>query len=267
MTRRTNKHTIASLVLFAGALSAAGARAEEIHVMNSGAFTVTYKAVSPAFEKQSGNTLVTVYGPSMGATPEAIPNRLLRGEPADVLILSRSALDALVKQGKVVQGSEADLARSRIGLVVKAGAPKPDISSVEGLKRTLLRAKSIACSDSMSGEYVSKELYQRLGIEAQVAPKSKRIPATPVAEIVARGEAEVGFQQMSELLPVKGIQVVGPIPEEVQRITMFAAGITTNAKSPAAAKRLIEYLASREVLPAILKSGLEPAASAKSAGR
>jgi molybdate transport system substrate-binding protein len=251
------------LWVLASAVLAANGRAEEIRVMNSGGFAAAYNALAPGFEKQTGNKLVTSYGPSMGATPEAIPNRLARGEAADVLIMARSALDALVSQRKVVRGSEADLVRSRIGLAVKAGAPRPDISSVEGLKRTLLNARSIAYSDSASGVYVANELFQRLGIAAAVSPKAAMIPATPVGLIVARGEAEVGFQQISELLPIAGIKVVGPIPESVQKVTVFSAGITTTAKSPQAAQLLIDYLASPKARRAIRRYGLEPIPSGR----
>ena len=255
-----------NLLLLALAVFAASARADEIHVMISGAFSAAYKAVLPSYEKQTGDKVETAYGPSMGETPQAIPNRLRRGEPADVLIMARGALDALVKQGKVASGSEVDLVRSRIGMAVKAGAPKPDISSVEALKRTLLNARSIAYSDSASGVYLSTELFQRLGVDAEVKPKSRMIPATPVGLIVAKGEAEIGFQQMSELMGIDGIEVVGPLPEGVQKLTFFAAGVTTTAKSPAAAKRLIEYLASPKAWPAIRRSGLQPAAERLPAG-
>ena len=252
------------IVAFAAVAFLAGhAAAEQIHVMNSGGFTAAYQAIGPAYERETGDQLISAYGPSMGETPEAIPNRLMRGEPADVLIMARAALDALVKKGIVVSGSEVDLVRSRIGLAVSAGAPRPDISSVEGLKRALLGARSIAYSDSASGVYVSNELFHRLGIEAEVATKSRMIPATPVGLIVARGEAEIGFQQLSELLAVAGIQVVGPIPEAVQKVTVFAAGITTKAKSPAAARRLIEYLSSQKAWPAIRRSGLDPVSDAR----
>lgn len=245
-------------ILLALALAAPGARAAEIHVMNSGGFASAYQELAPGFERQTGHKLAAVYGPSMGETPGAIPNRLARGEAADVVIMARSALDALVSAGRVRKGSEVDLVRSRIGLAVKAGAPRPDISSVEGLKRTLLSARSIAYSDSVSGAYVAKELFARLGIAGEVASRCRMIPATPVGLIVARGEAEVGFQQISELLPIAGIQVVGPIPDAVQKVTVFSAGITTKAQSPEAARRLIDYLASRQAWPAIRRSGLQP---------
>jgi molybdate transport system substrate-binding protein len=172
--------------------------------------------------------------------------------------MARSALDLLVQKGRVLRDSEVDLVRSRIGLAVKAGAPVPDISSVEGLKRTLLRARLIAYSDSASGVYVAAELFHRLGIAEEVASKTKMIPGTPVGLAVASGEADVGFQQISELLPIAGIKVVGPIPDPVQKITVFSAGITTTAKSAAAAQKLIDYLSSPKVWKEIRRSGLEP---------
>lgn len=263
MARKIVKLQIETLTFLGITALAVAAPGQEIHVMTSGGFAESYKALAPAYQKQSGDKLVAAYGPSMGETAEAIPNRLLRGEQADVVIMARTALDGLVKQGTVVGSSEVDLVRSRIGLAVKAGAAIPDISSVEGLKRTLLNARSIAYSDSASGIYIWKELFRSLGIEAEVAPKARMIPATPVGLIVARGEAEVGFQQLSELLPVSGIQVVGPIPEAVQRITIFSAGITTTAKSPGAARRLIEYLASPKAWTAIRRNALEPVSDTK----
>jgi len=234
------------------------AKADELHVMISGGFTGAYQAILPAYEKQASVKLLTAYGPSMGETPQAIPNRLARGESADVVIMARSALDTLVKNGFVLPGSEVDIVRSKVALAVKAGAPVPDISSAEALKSALLRANSVAWSDSASGQYVSKELFHRLGIEAAMAAKGKMIPATPVGVIVARGEAEIGFQQLSELLAVEGITVVGPIPEAVQTITIFSAGVTKASKSPEAAKRLIDYLASPQAWPSIRRYGLEP---------
>jgi len=246
------------LLILALAVVNGPARAAELTVMTSGGFTAAFNALAPGFERQTGDRIVRVYGASMGATPTAIPARLARGEPADVVILARGALDALVEAGRVARGTEVDLVRSRIGLAVKAGAPKPDISTVEGLKQTLLKAKSIAYSDSASGVYVAGELFQRLGIAAEVAPTSTMIPGSPVGLAVARGDAEIGFQQISELLPIAGIRVAGPIPEPVQKITVFSAGITTTAKSPDAARKLIEYLASPKAWRAIRRSGVEP---------
>jgi molybdate transport system substrate-binding protein len=152
-----------------------------------------------------------------------------------------------------------DLVRSRIGMAVRKGAPKPDISTVAALTHTLLQAKSVAFSDSASGVYISTELLKRLGLEDRVLPKSKRVQNEPVGAVVARGDAEIGFQQISELLPEKGIDVVGPLPADVQKITVFSAAIVAGAKAPDAARALIAYLASPAAAPAITKAGLEPA--------
>jgi molybdate transport system substrate-binding protein len=247
-----------ALVVFGLGLFAGGAAAVEIHVMNSGGFSAAYKALAPEFERATGNTLVTAWGPSMGTTAEAIPNRLARGEPADVVIMVGEALDALIKDGKAVPGSRVDLAASNIGMVVRAGAPKPDISTVEGLKRALVNAKSIAYSDSASGVYLSKVLFPRLGIAEQIAGKARMIPAEPVGAVVARGDAELGFQQISELLPIPGIDLVGPLPADAQKVTIFAAGIVTASGQPAAGTQLIKFLASPAAAAAITKSGLQP---------
>src|SRR5579872_5908889 len=244
---------ICVVLWFTGASSAA-----EVRVMISGGLSAAYNALVPEFEKASGNKVVTAYGPSMGTTQNAIPMRLARGEPADVLILVGYALDDLIKQGKAVPGSRVDLVNSKIGVAVKAGAPKPDISSADALKRALLAAKSVAYSDSASGVYVSIEMFEKLGITDAMKDKAKKIPATPVAEIVAKGEAEIGFQQISELKPVPGIDIVGPLPDDLQKVTVFSAGIATVSKQPEAGKALIKFLASPAAKDTIIKSGLEP---------
>ena len=193
----------------------------------------------------------------MGDAPDSIPMRLKRGEPADVVILAATALEGLIEQGKVVAGSRVDLVRSGIGMAVIAGAPKPDITTVEALVRTLLQAKSVAYSASASGIYLSTVLFPRLGIADQMAEKGKRIESVRVGTVVARGYAEIGFQQ--ELLPITGIDYVGPLPPEVQKVTVFAAGITVSAKEPELGRALIGFLSSPTAFPAIKKSGLEPA--------
>ena len=249
-----------NVTLFAAgilALAASGGAAE-VRVMTSGAFTAPYLEVIPQFERTTHHKIVTAYGASMGNAPDSIPSRLERGEPVDVVILAAPALDDLIKQGKVVPGSRVDLVRSSIGVAVRAGAPKPDISSVEALKRTLLGAKSIAYSASASGVYLSQELFPRLGIADQIKAKCHRIANEPVGAVVARGDAEIGFQQISELLPVAGIDYVGPLPPDVQKVTVFSAGVAVGAKHPEAARALIKFLASPAVVPAITKSGLEP---------
>ena len=232
--------------------------AAELHVMSSGGFTAAYKILGPKFAAASGNTLDTTLGPSMGKAPEAIPNRLARGEPADVVIMVGYALDDLIKQGKVIPGSRVELADSAIGMVVRAGAAKPDIGTVAALKDTLLHAKSIAYSDSASGVYIQNELFKRLGIEDQIRPKAMMVPKIPVASVVANADYELGFQQVSELLPIPGVTFVGKIPESVQSITRYAAGIPVGTQHPAEAKALLEYLASPEAAPVVTQTGLDP---------
>jgi molybdate transport system substrate-binding protein len=204
---------------------------------------------------------VTEFGASLGETYNAIPMRLNRGESFDVVILFAPALSDLIQHGQVRRDSAVDLARSSIAMAVQAGAPKPDISSVDALKRMLLAAKSIAYSDSDSGVYLSTQLFPSLGIADQMKTKSRKVQAEPVGEVVARGEVEMGFQQLSELLPVPGIKIVGELPPGAQRITRSAAGIPVTAKHPEVAKALIRWLASPAAYAAIQKSGLQPAES------
>ncbi|WP_322049928.1 substrate-binding domain-containing protein [Paraburkholderia bannensis] len=246
-----------ALTLAASTTLAAHAHAEELHVMTSGGFTAAYKQLGPKFAAATGNTLDTTLGPSMGKSPEAIPQRLARGEPADVVIMVGYALDDLIRDGKVRADSRVELADSRIGMVVRDGAPNPDIASIDGLKQTLLHAKSIAYSDSASGVYIERELFKRLGVEEQVAPKAKMVPRIPVASVVANGEYEIGFQQVSELLPVKGATFVGKIPESVQSVTRYAAGIPVGAQHPEEARALLNYLASPGAQADVQATGLD----------
>ncbi|MDR5816448.1 substrate-binding domain-containing protein [Caballeronia sp. LZ033] len=243
------------------ATAATAVQAAELHVMSSGGFTAAYKILGPKFAASTGNTLDTALGPSMGKAPEAIPNRLARGEQADVVIMVGYALDDLIKQGKVIPDSRVELADSRIGVSVRAGAPKPDIGSVEAFRQTLLHAKSIAYSDSASGVYIQNQMFGKLGIEDQVKAKARMVPKIPVASVVANGEYEIGLQQVSELLPVQGAQFVGRIPEEVQSVTRFAAGIPVGAKHPDEARALLRYLASPQVQDTVRATGLDPVAA------
>lgn len=250
----------AAAILFLLALCcSAAAGADEIKVVTSGGFTAAYLELVPEYESSTHNKLATEFGPSMGTTHNAIPVRLDRGEAIDVVIMAGPALDELIKQGKVRADSRVDLVQSKIGMAVKAGAPHPDISTLEAMKKTVLAAKSLAYSDSASGVYLSTELFPRLGIWEQIKNKSKKIEADPVGGVVATGEFEIGFQQISELLPVKGIDIVGPLPPGAQKITIFAAGIPNTTKNPEAAKALIHWLASAAAYDSIRKSGLEPA--------
>ena len=248
---------LCTVALVAMSTAAANVQAADLHVMSSGGFTAAYKLLGPRFASATGNTLDTALGPSMGKSPEAIPNRLARGEPADVVIMVGYALDDLIKEGKIVPGSRVELADSRIGMVVREGAAKPDIGSVEALKQTLLHARSIAYSDSASGVYIERELFKQLGIEDQIKPKAKMIPRIPVASVVANGDYEIGFQQVSELLPIKGTTYVGKIPESLQSVTRYAAGIPIGAQHPKEAKALLDYLASPDVQPEVKSTGLD----------
>jgi len=243
--------------LLAGLAFNVAAQAEELRVMTSGGFTAAYKILGPKFAANTGNTLDTVLGPSMGKAPEAIPNRLARGEQADVVIMVGYALDDLIKQGKVDPASRVELADSRIGLVVREGAPKPDISNVDNLKKTLLDAQSVAYSDSASGVYIEQQLFKKLGIEDQLKPKAKMIPKIPVGSVVATGDYQLGFQQVSELLPVPGVSFVAKIPESVQSVTRFAAGIPVGAQHPQEAKALLAYLAAPAAQADVQATGLD----------
>ena len=244
-------------LLIAGAASAA-----DVHVMISAGFHGVYSELAPTFERVSGHRLVTTRGPSMGDSPEAIPTRLARGETADVVIMDGGAVDELGRRGMVRADSKVELARSLIGMVVRAGAPKPDIGSVEAFRSALLAAKSLAYSDSGSGTYLSTKLFAKLGVADQVAGKSRKVrgppSGEPVAAVVARGEAEIGFQQVAELIHVPGITFVGTIPAELQPVTFFAGALTSTVRQPEAAGALLRFLASPEAAPVILKAGLTP---------
>jgi molybdate transport system substrate-binding protein len=254
-------------MLAVAALSMAGwgpASAADVRVMISAGFYGVYSELGPAFERASGHHLVTTRGPSMGDSPEAIPARLTRGEAADVVILDGAAADKLGERGLVRPDSKTEFARSLIGMVVRAGEAKPDISSVEAFRNTLLAAKSVAYSDSGSGTYLSTVLFAKLGIAEQIAGKSRKVrgppSGEPVAAVVARGEAEIGFQQVSELIHVPGITFVGPLPADVQPIFSFAGVLTSTVQQPEAAAALLRFLASPEAAPVISKAGLLPVA-------
>jgi molybdate transport system substrate-binding protein len=238
------------------------AAAAEIHVMISAGFYSVYAELGPAFERATGHKLVTRRGPSMGDSPEAIPTRLARGETADVVIMDGGAAEELGKRGVVQAASYTNLSRSLIGMVVKSGAPKPDMSTVEAFRQTLLNARSIAYSDSGSGTYLSTKLFARLGVAEQVMPKARKVrgppSGEPVAAVVARGEAEIGFQQVSELIHTPGVDFVATLPAALQPEIFFAGAIPPGAREPAAAAALLRFLSSPETAPVIRKAGLVP---------
>jgi len=178
------------------------------------------------------------------------------GAAFDVALLPRPELDALVPAGKIAAGSTADVTRSAVGLAVRAGAPKPDIATVAAFKHTLLAARSIAYSDGPSGAYIA-DLLQRLGIAQETKPKT-HLTSGPVAELVASGEAEIGMQQIVAILPVKGAELVGPLPAELQNVIIYVAGLSTGAQNRAAAQNFIAFLRSKEIGRLIFAKGMEP---------
>jgi len=230
----------------------------DIKVMTSGTFTAAYLELIPQLELLTQKKIVTA-ATSIGTGENSIPNRLKRGEVVDVVIVADAVLRGFIQDGLVLAETYTPVVRSVIGMAVRAGAPIPDISTVEALKRTLLQAKSIAYSASVSGQYLTTELYQRLGIADQVTSKSRFIGGgVRVGAVVARGEAEIGFQQTSELLPVSGIAHITALPPEIQKVSVFSAGVAASTTDSDLAHSVIKFFASPEAAHAITKSGLEP---------
>ncbi len=235
------------------------AHAAEIRVITSGAFTEAYKQLIPIYEQASGHKVISAYGASIGNAPDSIPSRFARGEKFDLVILSEGGLEALMKEGKLVKGSRVDLARSQIGAAVRKGTPKPDISTVAALKQALLNAKSVAYSASASGTYISTEMFPKLGIADQMKDKAKRIMSERVGAVVARGDAELGFQQVSELIYFKELDFLGTIPDEVQQTIFFSSALVEGAEQQEAAKHLVRFFTSPAVANIVRATGLDPA--------
>lgn len=249
----------AALLLFV----ACTAFAEPLNVVSSGGFAAAYKRLVQEWQKQPGREVHSEWGPSMGETRNAIPARLARAEPVDVVIMVGDALDRLMASGQLVPGSKIVLADSTIACAVPKGAARPDIHTVEQLRATLLAAHSVAWSDSASGEYIERELLPHLGIAEQMRGKGRKIAATPVAEIVARKEADFGCQQRSELLPVAGIDIVGDLPDEVQRITQFAAAVVATSPRQDDAHAFVRFLGAPQNAAVIRDTGLVPRSSGR----
>jgi molybdate transport system substrate-binding protein len=232
----------------------------DIRVLSTTAMKTVFEALSPAFERATGNRLDVVLGPSL-----RLEKQLSEGDAADVAIVSENGARDLVGQGRLVEGTTTEIAKSSIGIAVQKGAPKPDISTVEGFKRAMLAAKSIACSKPVgggqSGVHIAK-VFADLGIAEQMAAKSKygEGGAAGLAGLVLkRGEADIGIQQMAELMAVDGIDVVGPLPAAIQMITPFVAAIPVNASHPAAARAVIAFLTTPDAKRVITTKGLDPA--------
>ena len=248
--------------LLAFLLATTAAQAADVKVMISAGFFHVYSELGPAYEKATGNHLITIRGPSLGDSPEAIPARLSRGEEADVTIMDGAGGDFLIAHKLVRDDSKIVLGESYIGMVVRAGQPKPDISTVDALRKTLLDAKSIAYSDSSSGTYLATVGFKQLGIADEVATKSRKVrgPPTgePVAAVVARGEAEIGFQQVAELIHTPGVDLVGTVPAEFHPPGYFVGYVTINARQPDAAVALLRFLSSPQAASVITANGLKP---------
>jgi molybdate transport system substrate-binding protein len=247
---RATAFTLTALLLAHQALA-------DVSVATSGTFTAAYLALVPELERLANDKVVTA-ATSIGAGADSIPSRLQRGEAIDIVIVADTVLAQLIADGFIAADSRVELARSGIGIAVRAGAPKPDIGTVNALRETLLHAKSVAYSGSVSGTYVSTELYQRLGIADQMAAKSRKYDQERVGAVIARGDAEIGFQQISELLPIPGIELVGPLPADVQKVSVFSAGVIKTSRHPDAARALIEFLASPQAAHTVEQTGLEP---------
>jgi molybdate transport system substrate-binding protein len=234
-------------------------QAAEIKVVSGGAFKQVLNALAAQYRKDTGNTLAISYR-TVGQHLD-----LIRAgkEAFDVAVLTPAAIDGLIKDGKVMPGTRTDLAKTDIGVAVRAGAPLPDISSVEAFKRALLAAKSVAYIDpkagGSSGIYVGG-LLERLGIAAQVNAKAVLVHGGAVADHVADGEAELGIHQISEILPVKGVTLVGPLPADIQNFTVYAAGIGSAGEDVAAARAVVEFLAGPEAMSIIKSKGMTPMA-------
>ncbi|MBX8537813.1 substrate-binding domain-containing protein [Pseudomonas cichorii] len=242
----------------ASAANAATQQPETLTVLSSGGIMGAIREVAPAYEKSHNIKLNIQAAPSMGETPQAVPNRLARGEQADVVLMVGSALDKLVANGQATKASRVDLGESYIAMAVRKGEAKPDISNMKSFRQSLLDSKSVAYSDSASGVYLSSTLFPSMNLGSAFTAKARMIPAEPVGAVVARGEAQLGFQQLSELKPVSGIDIVGLIPSEAQKMTMYSGAVVSKSSHQAQAQALLDYLASRQADKAIEDSGLKP---------
>jgi len=243
-----------SIIAAGASLLSAAVGAAEINVISTQATQEAYLELVPQFERLSGHKVKTVFNGTLN-----VQKRLADGEPYDLIIMAGPAIDEQIKLGKALAGSRVDLAKSGTGVAVRKGTAKPDISSADALKKTLLAAKSIGYSTGPSGLYMLS-VFEKLGIAEQVKGRLKQTPSGVfVGTLIANGEAEVGFQQISELMHFAGIDYVGPLPGELQRMTVFSAGIHSGAKQGDAARALVKFLTAPAAAPVIRKHGLEPA--------
>jgi len=229
------------------------AQAADITLLAGGATRDAILELLPAFEKSTGHKVVPTWAPA-----PAIRRKLAAGETFDLVIVGADDIDGLIRQGKLVPGSRTDLMKTGVGVAVRAGAPRPDIGSVDALKRTLLAARTIGHSAGTSGEYVVS-LVARLGLAEELTPRLRRAPdGVRVSVLLVNGEVEIGVQQASELIHEPGIDYLGPLPAELQKITVYAAGLHVAAPQPEAAKALLRALTGPDAATAIRRHGMEP---------
>jgi molybdate transport system substrate-binding protein len=239
----------AMLLGLAGALPAAAA---EITVRAGMGVVSAVRDLAPAFEKMTGHKVIVVFDP----TP-VMNQKINAGEPADIAAVQPSQVDELIKQGKMVAGTHTNFAQAGVGVAVKAGAPKPDIGTVDAFKAAMLAAKSIGYSRGGSG-LIAAHVMEKLGIADALKARTQFIDGRPVAEDVAKGLVEIGLQQINVIIPVEGADYVGPLPKELQDTVKFAGGVLTVSKEPEVARAFLRFIASPEAAPLIRKSAMEP---------
>jgi molybdate transport system substrate-binding protein len=231
-----------------------------VNVLISGGFSSAYEQLLPEFERTSGTKITTRSGASQGAGPQTIAAQLARGVYADVVILSREGLGELMAADKIVAGTDVDLARVPLGVAVRAGTPKPHVSTVEAFKQLLLKAKTVAVPGSTSGIWLRTDLFPRLGIAEKINVKAKP-RGTDATELVAAGGADLAVMPVSEILHATGVDFVGSLPPEIQFVQVFSAAVVAGSEEIEDSKRLIEFLASACASETIRKSGMEPLAT------
>lgn len=259
MTKRLTSALLACVFM-----GSSGAQAQkppapiELSLLGSGGVVSALQAIVPDYEKATGIKIIVVTAPAIGDNPMAIPNRLGRGERADLVLTEDAALNRLIQLGEVQREPRVDVGKSFIAMAVRQGEEKPDIGSVDAFRKTLINARSLAYSNSTSGLYLSHLLFPRMKLTEQLRDKSSLVSDEPVGAAVARGDVQLGFQQLSELKPVPGIDIVGLIPDDVQKMTLYSGGVTRTSAHPEEAAALLQYLSSPAARLAIQESGLTP---------
>ena len=254
-----NKHwqALTQAFIIAALLSLPSTSRAQVNAITSGGFAAVLEEILPEFQKTTGITVATARGSSQGNGPNTIGAQLRRGVPADAVFMAREGLDGLIAEGRIAAKSDVDLAQTPLGVAVRAGAAKPDISTVDAFKQALLRAKRINFPGSTTGIYMTEKLFPRLGIARELSGKTLD---SGVAALVS-GESEIAVQPVSELLHMPGVDFVGPVPEEIQYVSVFSAAMLSGSKEAESARRLIAFLKSDSAKTVFRNHGMEPARS------